>query len=120
MKKYVAGMMLLLCLAFSFSMAPVSQAAFSRSEAMALLDGNGGWWVDTDTGKRVHFDKQTTHINNDGYTNSLGESLVYFGNRGAQFKMYITYYPDQDKYYARVYYSNGQNWSTFMNCAMRE
>lgn len=120
MRQYFIGIVLLLSLLCTFSMPPQSEAYFSRSEAMALLDGNGGWWVDADTGRRVHFDQQTTVINNGGYINSLGDSLIYFGNRGAEFKMYITYYADQDKYYARVYYSSGNGWQTFMNCAMRE
>jgi hypothetical protein len=120
MRKYLIGVVLLFSLFCTFSMPIQSEAYFSRSEAMALLDGNGGWWVDTDTGRRVHFDRQTTSIKDSGYINSLGDSLIYFGNRGAQFKMYITYYPDQNKYYARVYYSNGTEWQPFMNCAMRE
>lgn len=119
MKKYIMLMVVVCCVVFVLGNAPVSAAHFSESEASAIL--SDGVWVDTSTGRKVRFSRETTFLHENGYTDASGESLIFFGNRGAEFKMYITYYPDEGKYYARILCNmRGKGYESFSDCSARE
>jgi hypothetical protein len=119
MKKHIIIMMLMCCVVFVLGTTSVSAARFNESEAYAIL--SDGVWVDTSTGREVRFSRDTTFLHNNGYTDPSGESLIFFGNKGAEFKMYITYYPDQDKYYSRILGNmHGKGYELFSECSVRE
>ena len=120
MKKYITGILAILCLVFAVGIVPVNAALhFSKSEAYEILCN--GTWSDTVTGKSVRFNQNTTSLYENGYTNPSGDSLLYFGSKGADFKMYVTYYPDQGKYYARILCNmHGNGYEPFADCAVKE
>ena len=120
MKKYIIGILLLVSLAIVFGPTEqVSAARFNKGEATALVCD--GTWVDTNSGKKVTFRKESTVIYEKGYTDPTGESLIYFGSKGADFKMAVTYYPDQKKYYANIVCNMyGKGYETFSECSVRE
>lgn len=121
MKKYILGIIAGFCLLFSVSAVSVEAAHFDHDEAVSIVCSNGGWWTDCDTGKQIHFSARD--IIDKGITNPGGNSKIFLGSKGAPFRMNVTYYPDQDKYYAQILIGSSWGsdvvWKTFMPCAYR-
>jgi hypothetical protein len=117
MKKKLLGILIItLCvvaiLGCTASNASVATSHFDYDEAYQLLQGR---WVDTEgiSSKIWIFAWQSRDgsecniVNGKGYTNSLGDSLIYFDYKGIQAKAYISYYYKEDVYRAKVLINDG-------------
>ena len=124
MKKFLSCMMFALVIGLFFNISQTFAAHFDMKEAETIVFGNGGKWVDTNTGKVTQFSPRGGDIIDKGYTDLKGNSKIWLGNRGAPFIMNVTYYPDQDKYYATIIigdsWEQNVHWKVFSECAYRE
>lgn len=124
MKKYLLSMLVVFCSVFAFGNAQVSAQHFDYNEAYQIMNGT---WSDTATGNNYNFvwrsrnGEECNIVNGYGYTNSKGDSLIYFDYKGVVVKMYTTYYSDQGKYYGRAYMKTGSgSYKPWIECLVRE
>lgn len=125
MKKYVLSMLAAFCLVFSIGNMHVEAKHFDYNEAYQILQGT---WMDTVSGKEIipvwksKDGSECNIINGQGYTDSTGDSSIYFDSKGAVCKMLVTYYPDQDKYYGKMIMINTNTGREHVlyNCLVRE
>lgn len=124
MRKYLLSMIAVFCLVLVIGTVQVSAQHFDYNEAYRIMNGN---WMDTATGKNYNFvwrsqnGEECNIVNEYGYTDSRGESLIYFDYKGAVVKMYVTYYPDQGKYYGKAYMKLGSgSYSSWIDCLVKE
>jgi FtsP/CotA-like multicopper oxidase with cupredoxin domain len=106
MKKYLLSLLVVVCLIFASGNAPVSAQHFNYDEAYQVMQGT---WYDSRRSDIVYnlvwksYDGSECNIvNGQGYTDPSGNSLIYMDWKGRQVKAYVTYYPDQNRYYARL------------------
>jgi len=109
--------MVLVCY-LSLSLGVVSAQHFNYDEAVQIASGQ---WYNTSNGKTSNFIWQAggecNIVNGKGYTDPNGESLIFFDDKGTPAYLRVTYYPDQDKYYAAiaVYDRNRVAWCVINN-----
>ncbi len=78
---------------------------FNYDEAYQILQGT---WHDTEKGKDIFMvwkskdGSECNIINGQGYTDPKGNSVIYFDRKGAIARASVTYYPDQQCYYAEM------------------
>lgn len=111
MKKCVFCWLAVLCIVFAVNSPTVSaQQYFDYDQAYQILQGT---WIDTEKNKEVILvwkskdGSECNIVNNKGYTDPKGNSLIYFDYKGTVGRIAVTYYPDQNAYYGEMdVYSN--------------
>lgn len=98
---------------------------FNYDEAYQILNGK---WTDTKNGETLYpvwksnDGSESNIVANKGYTDRNGDSKIFFDRKGVPAYMQVTYYPDQDKYYAKlvILNVNAGRWHTYNECLVRE
>jgi len=105
MKKLLMIMMVVFCLVLTLGSTSVNAQSFNYDEAYQILQGK---WIDTEKNKEVTLvwkskdGSECNIVNKKGYTDPTGNSRIYFDYKGAQMRVDVTYYPDQNRYYAEM------------------
>ncbi|WP_371371026.1 hypothetical protein [Sporomusa aerivorans] len=107
-------LLLMFCMVLSVGSAAARATGFNYDEAVAI---GYGTWVDTETGQHVYpiwknKAGETNIISNKGYTDSLGESRIFFDYKGVQGCLIVTYDAKADKYFAEMNYKPDIKWIT--------
>lgn len=99
---------------------------FDYNEAFQIMNGT---WIDTSTGVSItpvwkSKDGSECNIINNGYgfTDLWGNSEIYFDYKGMVYEAFVTFYPDQKKYYAKFVKINPQNGkqATIYECMVKQ
>lgn len=122
MKKGIVSLMMMLTLlcgmGFSYSMAEA--ATDPALENNGLYHGSQilmGTWVDCDNGRTYHFSTGTTTYK--GWEWDKNNRDILFSDRGANFALRATWYPDQEKYYAKLFIRSNEKWNTQAECLLK-
>ncbi|MEN6413450.1 MAG: hypothetical protein ABFC84_11960 [Veillonellales bacterium] len=130
MKKYILTMLVAVCLVFTLGNVQQANAQhFDYDEAYQILQGA---WTDespSHTNPQPRYlvwksndGSECNIVNGKGYTDPDGNSIIYFDYKGTRAYANVTYYPDQGKYYARIYaYMNtSKSWLTLYDCLSKD
>lgn len=124
MKRYGISLLAGICLILLAGVLPAHAQHFDYEEAYTIMQGT---WSDSDTGKKYTFvwrsknGQECNIVNENGYTDPRGNSLIYIDYKGITVKLQVTYYPDQGRYYARAFRKdNAGNDGVWFQCLAKE
>lgn len=114
MTRKFSGVLLFVLLILGLTNIVSAEKHFSISEAYQI--GGGTWYSSSGQTYNLVYtyaNGNETTLNRDvGFTELTGSSEIYFDYKGVMGCLLITYYPDQDTYYAALYAKmDGKNWT---------
>ena len=131
MKKYILTMLVAVCLVFTFGNVQQANAEqhFDYDEAYQILQG--AWTDESSSHRRTkpvylvwksYDGSECNIVNGQGYTDPDGNSLIYFDYKGDVLCTKVTYYPDQNRYYAAVYVhlQSNDKWTSWLDCIAKD
>jgi hypothetical protein len=126
MKKWLVSLIMICFVLILGNAQQASAQHFDYDEAYQIVSGK---WVNVQYNNCTYYlawksydGSECNIVNGKGYTDPTGNSLIYVDYKGRPVAIYVTYYPDQDKYYGKILNFNTvvNKWVVMCECAVRE